>query len=135
MDKINEIVEEGLKRLEHFYKIFGEERTSKKESIIKSDNNCFFKDGPTVHKKINLVKEENLQKPIVQYYRLSENFCLDFATSPLGKKIRFKELMAKNIIEKIKDLTGEEIKVNLKSKKNVIRHAILILQKYNYKIN
>lgn len=122
------------------------------KELSKEDENDFFKNGPIAEPKVIKKIESPKKKPVIvkksesKSHRikpvkkletkkrrgLSENLSLDSARDSSGNVINFKGLKSIEIINKVKELTGEHINICVKSKKNVIRHAIIILKERGY---
>jgi hypothetical protein len=124
-----------------------------KENNIKTKD-CFFKNGPVskpkiikrigpeFEKEMNELKEINTPKESVYFndkmighsnqkeQKIPKKSSNNLAIDP--SKIFFEGLSSREIINKIKDLTGEHIKICVKSKKNVIKHALNILKEKGF---
>lgn len=153
MDRIEQIVKDAEQRLKAFYSSYGE-WDGKKEKVLKKNienpeeidlveekdtENYFFKDGPVskpkIINRIDTPKQEIIEEEKV-FFTLKEieEPGFNFAVDPSGVKISFKGLSSREIIDKILYLTGEHIQICVKSKKNVIRHAINILKEKGFTI-
>lgn len=128
-DFIKKITEEAKQKLDRFYKIYGEDIPKK---TVNSEP--FFSDGRPIRAKIinrpnipdsDIKPTESKPKPTDLKPKPVE---LKSKPNLTSSEVSFENLSAKQIVSLVKDLTGVTIEICIKSKKNIIRHASLILK-------
>jgi len=145
-DKVEEMVQKAYVDLDKFYKIYGNddkdpnkkipvpakakpEKTSRRTKIITLTPEP---EEPELEvAKSELAPEIGIELEVAKSELTPETVEPEEASVNL---ISFDGLASKDVIAKVLELTGEKITVCVKSKKNVLRHAGIILAQHDYKM-
>jgi len=141
-NRVDQIMREAEDRLQLFYKSYGEwdgksKRPSKKKSKGKSIDDL---DDSLVDQDPFLDKLPNKTKIINRPFKnaLPEIFSPPpspiVADLPKNNEVSFEGLSSREIIQKVKEITGVAITICVKSKINVIRHAVIILKEKGFTV-
>jgi uncharacterized protein YpmB len=135
-DKLEAIVQKAYVELDKFYKIYGNDDKNPDKKILLAPAKV----------KVKLSKRTKIITPTPEPETIgTETMEPELGietTEPVLEIVEPKEasvnlvsfdgLASKDIIAKVLELTGEKITICVKSKKNVLRHAGIILAKHGY---
>jgi len=148
--RLDQIIREAEDRLHYFYKTYGEwdgkgkKSTKKKKSIDREDDtldqDLFLENSlpdrtpnKTLGRTIVPSKTKKINRPYVLEVvpEVIPPIAVDL---PKNNEVSFEGLSSREIIEKVKTITGVAITVCVKSKINVIRHAVIILKEKGFDV-
>ena len=129
-NSIDRIVQEAEERLNRFYKAYGEDKPKEKSQKTKSPPSK----GKIINRPYRPEILTSTDSTVIQNLLIDTKISSQpEPTIELGSQneVSFENLKSKQIIDLVKDLTGITINICVKSKKNVIRHAVNILKEKN----
>jgi hypothetical protein len=135
--KIDEIVKQAYLDLDKFYKVYGGDSEKKPQEKSKLSS----KSQPSRVKIITPTPKEPEMDAIAEIIisvpkepEMVDHVACCEVTDSLGNQepIIFDGMASREIIARVQELTGEKITICVKSKKNVLRHAGIILAKHGY---
>jgi hypothetical protein len=120
LNNVDEIVRKGLEKLDWFYEVVPVRRST-------SRTKCEY---PGCYKTLKSGARFCLRHKKNHSFLVGKMNPMN--VSAPERRAVLKGLSSRQIIDEVFRLTGNKIKVNVKSKKTVIQHARIILEKRNY---
>ena len=137
--RLDQIIREAEDRLHFFYKTYGEwdgkgKKSSKKKSSDDREDDTIDQDLCRKNSFLDS-KTKKINRPDVMPDVVPEVLPPSIVAEPPKKnEVSFEGLSSREIIEKVKTITGVAITICVKSKINVIRHAVNILKEKGFDV-